>query len=141
MEAQNVIKHKVGYDIKAYVSGKCVATCFITGYCDDKTIIEYRTEDERLQKFVAHCESKYSTIFKIVTYTKYHLKFSDDNQWDIYASSDDEAIKICNNYFSTISGIVTQGDRFVGNIEGKRLPEFVIDRKTWKRRDYTQNIK
>ena len=134
-----IIRHKVGNDITAYIDGEKVLTCYITGYCSGKKTpkIEFATEDERLQKFVEYCEKKFNAKFEIITETKYHLRWVDGHEFDIYAESDEKALKKANSYLNTESGSVTQGDRFVGNILPKELPKFYIARKTWKRRDLT----
>lgn len=133
------IIHRVDDTITAYIDGEKVKICYVTGYLSDKgdVKIQFQTEDERLKNFVEYCENKFKTKFEIVTQTKYHLKWTGGNEWDIYAASDDEAIRIGNSYFNTESGSVTQGERFVGNILSKQPTEWYIARKTWKRRDRT----
>lgn len=112
------IIHRVNDTITAYIDGEKVKICYVTGYLSGKgdVKIQFQTEDERLKKFVEYCENEFKTKFEIVTETKYHLKWTGGNEWDIYAASDDEAIRIGNSYLNTESGSVTQGERFVGNI-------------------------
>lgn len=128
--------------IKAFVDGVLVATCFITGYVTGKKApkIEFTTEAERLSKFIAYCEMKYTVRFEIKTAKKYHLKWTDGIEFDIFAFSDEDAVNKANAYFNPNSGSVTQGERFVGNINQKQPLEtrFYIPRRSWKRLDRTR---
>lgn len=133
------IIHRVDDTITAYLGDEKVKICYITGSLSGKgdVKIHFQTETERLKKFIAYCENEFKTKFEIVTETKYHLKWTGGNEWDIYAASDEDAIRIGNSYLNTESGSVTQGERFVGNILSKPPTEWYIARKTWKCRDRT----
>ena len=134
-----IIEHYENDSIKAFVDGVLVATCFITGYVTGKKApkIEFTTEAERLGKFVAYCETKHAVRFEIKTARKYHLKWTNGIEFDIFAFSDEDAVNKANAYFNPNSGTVTQDGRFVGEIVEKPPVDFYIPRKTWKRRDRT----
>lgn len=139
-----IIKYYLEGEISALIDGKCVATCYITGLVAGKNgtnifeqHITFNSDAERFCKFLAYCDELFGVRFEVERYYKYHFKWADDCEYDMYATDDEDAKRLANSSFNPHAGIITQEGRFVGSISEKPPTEFYIARKTWKRRDIT----